>query len=121
MVGTVVILAFGDTRDARIYNPWLDFVGMGGLEYISYKILLGKAGALAKNADLASENVKASFAAVRFIVNVGWSIYSFDHLLRYLLGSLDDSTVNSVYNLADFPTKAPIHLATFQVFVGQPG
>ena len=50
---------------------------------------------------MASENVKASFAAVRFIVNVGWSIYSLGYLFRYLMGSLDDGAINSVYNLAD--------------------
>ena len=46
LVVTVVMTAFGYTRGARIYNPWLDFVGMGGLEYISYKHLIGQSWCL---------------------------------------------------------------------------
>jgi len=112
LVGTVVMLAFGYAGEARICDPWLGFlVGMGGWGYILYEIFSGEAGALAEKADSVGENVKTSFATMRFIVSVGWSIYPLGYLFGYLMGSVDDSVLNLVYNLADFINKIAFCLA----------
>ena len=83
-------MTFYLTKEARIDNPLLDFaVGMGGWT-TSHTNLIGQIGCLAGDAYLTCENVRASFAAVRLIVSIGWSIYPLGHLVRYLMGSLDD-------------------------------
>jgi len=112
LVGTVVMLAFGYAGEARICDPWLGFaVGMGGWGYILYEIFFGEAGSLAEGGDKVSENVKTSFATMRFIVTVGWSIYPLGYLFGYLMGRVDDSALNLVYNLADFVNKIAFCLA----------
>merc|ERR1712014_572570 len=51
------------------------------------------------------EYVKASFATMRFIVTVGWSIYPLGYFFGYLMGQVEDSSLNLVYNLADLVNK----------------
>merc|ERR1712188_12713 len=60
----------------------------------------GEAGKVAGTG--VSENVKASFGTMRFIVSVGWSIYPLGYFFGYLMGGVADCTLNLVYNLADF-------------------
>ena len=42
---------------------------------------------------------------MRFIVAVGWSIYSLDYFFGYVLGTVDDNIFNFNYNLADMLNK----------------
>ena len=62
---------------------------MGEWSYILYETFSGEAGALIEEADSASEDVKASFAAMRYVVGIGWSIYLLGYLFRYLTGSVE--------------------------------
>merc|ERR1711998_346341 len=88
LIGTVVMLAFGYVGEAGIINPWVGFmVGMAG------------------SGDKVNENVKSSFNTMRIIVTAGWSIYPLGYFFGYLLGSVNDSILNLVYNLADFLNK----------------
>merc|ERR1712072_543558 len=69
----------------------------------------GEAGKVAGTG--VSENVKASFGTMRFIVSVGWSIYPLGYFFGYLMGGVADCTLNLVYNLADFVNKIAFCLA----------
>jgi len=39
------------------------------------------------------------------IVTVGWAIYPAGYLFGYLLGAVDDTILNVVYNIADMVNK----------------
>merc|ERR1712004_465137 len=85
--------------------------GMAGWAFILYEIFLGEAGTVAATGDKISEAVKTSFSTMRFIVSIGWSIYPLGYFFGYLMGSVDDSALNLVYNLADFINKIAFCLA----------
>jgi len=112
LVGTVVMLAAGYCGEAGFVNAWCGFiVGMAGWGFILYEIFLGEAGSVAASGDKVSEHVKTSFGTMRFIVTVGWSIYPLGYFFGYLLGGVDDDSLNLVYNLADFINKIAFCLA----------
>jgi len=112
LLGTVVMLAFGYCGEAGFVNAWLGFMaGMAGWGYILFEIFLGEAGSVAASGDKVSEHVKTSFATMRFIVTVGWSIYPLGYFFGYLMGSVNDDALNLVYNLADFVNKIAFCLA----------
>jgi len=112
LIGTCVMLAFGYSGEAGFVNAWLGFmVGMAGWGFILFEIFMGEAGSVAASGDKVNENVKTSFATMRFIVTAGWSIYPLGYLFGYLLGSVNDDALNLVYNLADFVNKIAFCLA----------
>merc|ERR1711988_940440 len=112
LIGTVVMLAFGYAGEAQFVAPAAGFVGgMCGWGYILFEIFAGEAGAVAASGDKVNEYVKASFSTMRFIVTVGWSIYPLGYFFGYLQGAVEDSTMNLVYNLADFVNKIAFCLA----------
>merc|ERR1712022_102117 len=101
--------------EAGIINAWIGFAcGMAGWGFILFEIFLGEAGSVAASGDKVNEYVKASFNTMRFIVTVGWSIYPLGYFFGYLLGSVNDSALNLVYNLADFVNKIAFCLAIWQ-------
>merc|ERR1719326_1002203 len=85
--------------------------GMCGWGFILAEIFTGEAGSVAASGDKVSEYVKTSFSTMRFIVTVGWSIYPLGYFFGYLLGSVNDDSLNLVYNLADFVNKIAFCLA----------
>merc|ERR1712029_1183579 len=112
LLGTVVMLAFGYSGEAGFVNPWMGFiVGMAGWAYILQEIFLGEAGSVAASGDKVNQYVKSSFATMRLIVTVGWSIYPIGYFVGYLMGAVRDSDLNLVYNLADFVNKIAFCLA----------
>merc|ERR1711884_897571 len=112
LIGTVVMLAAGYAGEAGFVNAWLGFaVGMAGWGFILFEIFVGEAGNVAASGDKVNEYVKASFSTMRIIVTVGWSIYPLGYFFGYLLGGVDDSALNLVYNLADFVNKIAFCLA----------
>lgn len=48
---------------------------------------------------------------MRFIVSVGWSIYPLGYFFGYLCHSVDQASLNAVYNIADFVNKIAFCLA----------
>jgi len=42
---------------------------------------------------------------MRMIVTVGWSIYPLGYLFGYLLGAVDETFLNVIYNIADLVNK----------------
>merc|ERR1712107_974575 len=112
LLGTVVMLAAGYMGEAGFVNAWVGFiVGMAGWGFILFEIFMGEAGSVAADGDKLSVHVKTSFATMRFIVTAGWSIYPLGYFFGYLLGGVDDSSLNLVYNLADFVNKIAFCLA----------
>merc|ERR1711974_19822 len=99
LLGTVWMLAAGYCGEA----------GLAGWAFILFEIFAGEAGKTA--ADGSNKYVAASFTTMRFIVSVGWSIYPLGYFFGYLMGAVEDSALNLVYNLADFVNKIAFCLA----------
>merc|ERR1712137_783093 len=80
-----------------------------GWAYILFEIFAGEAG---KESEALGGHVKTAFDIMKFIVTIGWSIYPLGYFFGYLQSGVDDSTLNLVYNLADFVNKIalPRHL-----------
>jgi len=112
LLGTVVMLAAGYMGEAGFVNAWVGFiVGMAGWGFILFEIFVGEAGKVAAAGDKVNEYVQASFQTMRLIVTVGWSIYPLGYFFGYLMGGVEDSALNLVYNLADFVNKIAFCLA----------
>merc|ERR1711907_170906 len=110
LLDTVAMLTFGYAGETQTVSPMAGFVlGMAGWGFILFEIFAGEAGKIAGTG--VSENVKASFGTMRFIVSVGWSIYPLGYFFGYLMGGVADCTLNLVYNLADFVNKIAFCLA----------
>ncbi|MBL6687041.1 MAG: bacteriorhodopsin [Pseudomonadales bacterium] len=102
LVGTLVMLIFGYLGEAGVMNATLGFwLGMVGWAVIIYEIFAGEAG----KAAAATESVKAAFGYMRLIVLVGWAIYPIGYVMGYMMGGVDEGSLNMVYNLADFVNK----------------
>merc|ERR1711976_599693 len=114
LLGTVAMLAFGyggETHSLGPFGAWLGFVlGLSGWGYILFEIFAGEAGQLAGGGGV-NKYVASSFKTMRFIVTIGWSIYPLGYFFGYLMGSVDDSALNLVYNLADLVNKIAFCLA----------
>ena len=48
---------------------------------------------------------QAAFNALRLIVTVGWAIYPLGYAVGYFGGGIDTSSLNLIYNVADFVNK----------------
>jgi len=115
LVGTIVMLAFGYMGESHQVNPWQGFmVGMAGWAFILAEIFVGPAGSLAANGDKISPAVSSAFSTMRLIVTAGWAIYPLGYYFGFLMGSVNDSALNLVYNLADFVNKIAFCLAIWQ-------
>jgi len=111
LLGTVAMLSFGYAGEAGFLPAIVGFVfGMAGWMYILMEIFKGEAGTVAADG-ISNKHVQASFNTMRFIVTVGWSIYPLGYFFGYLLGAVQDSPLNLVYNLADFVNKIAFCLA----------
>merc|ERR1711982_70646 len=109
LIGTVVMLAAGYMGEAGFVNAWAGFiVGLCGWGFILFEIFAGEAGKVVADVN---EYVKQSFNTMRIIVSVGWSIYPLGYFFGYLMGGVEDSILNLVYNLADFVNKIVFCLA----------
>merc|ERR1712185_551303 len=113
LIGTVLMLAFGYVGEAGIINAWVGFmVGMAGWAFILFEVFAGEGGKEAGGE--ISPHVKSAFNTMRIIVTAGWCIYPLGYFFGYLLGSVNDSILNLVYNLADFVNKIAFCLAIWQ-------
>jgi len=109
LLGTVAMLAFGYMGETGALEAWIGFIfGMFGWFYILKEIFTGEAGGVAGEC---SQAVKEAFNNMRFIVTVGWSIYPLGYFFGYLLGTVDQTFLNVLYNVADFINKIAFVLA----------
>jgi len=107
--GTVIMLAFGYSGEIKAMDPHVAFFGgLCGWAFILFEIFAGEAGGSVGGC---SEAVATSFNNMRLIVTVGWSIYPLGYLFGYLLGSVSETLLNVIYNIADFVNKIAFVLA----------
>jgi len=103
LLGTVVMLVCGYLGEISVLPPWVGFAGgMAGWVFILAEIFLGEAGGTAADCTPA---IASAFSNMRLIVTVGWAIYPAGYLFGYLLGAVDDTVLNVIYNVADFVNK----------------
>merc|ERR1712185_261744 len=103
LVGTVIMLLFGYLGEIAVLPAWPAFMGgLAGWAFILFEIFAGEAGGAVGGC---SEAVASSFNNMRMIVTLGWSIYPLGYLFGYLLGAVDETFLNVIYNIADFVNK----------------
>ena len=105
LIGTLIMLIGGFMGEAEYINATVGFViGMAGWIYILYEVFAGEAAQASAASN--SAGMKSAFNALKWIVSIGWSIYPIGYFLGYLSGAgADASTLNWVYNLADYINK----------------
>ena len=114
LVGTLVMLLGGYLGESEVISSTLGFIiGMIGWAVIIWEIFGGEAS---KAAD-ANAGIKSAFNALRIIVLVGWAIYPLGYVFGYMLGSVDQGSLNLIYNLADFVNKILFGLIIWNVAV----
>ena len=112
LVGTLVMLIGGYLGEVQIVSALLGFiVCMIGSAVIIWEIFRGEAS----QASESKEGIKSAFNALRIIVLVGWAIYPLGYVFGYMLGSVDDGSLNIIYNLADFVNKILFGLIIWSV------
>jgi bacteriorhodopsin len=110
LFGTVGMLASGYMGEAQFIPAPAGFVaGMCGWGFILFEIFAGPASAACSQS--VNKYVQESFATMRIIVSLGWSIYPLGYFFGYMMGSVNASTLNLVYNLADLVNKIAFVLA----------
>jgi len=103
LVGTVLMLSFGYMGETGVLPPLVGFAcGLAGWFFILFEIFMGEAGGLAKDC---SPAIATSFNNMRLIVTVGWAIYPAGYYFGYMVGAVDEKTLNVIYNIADFVNK----------------
>merc|ERR1712048_1490214 len=106
---TVALLAFGYLGETSVLPAWPAFgLGLAGWAFILFEVFAGEAGGTVSGC---SEAVATSFNNMRLIVTVGWAIYPAGYLFGYLLGAVDETFLNVIYNIADFVNKIAFVLA----------
>merc|ERR1712178_569822 len=109
LIGTVIMLFFGYLGEIYLLPAMVGFIGgLCGWFFILFEIFMGEAGGTAGEC---SEAVKTSFNNMRLIVPLGWCIYPLGYLFVYLLGAVDETFLNVIYNIADFVNKIAFVLA----------
>ena len=102
-VGSLVMLIFGYMGEAGLMTALPAFViGCLAWLYMIYVLWFGE-GRVAVNTTSAS--VQTAYNTMMWIIIVGWAIYPAGYVFGYLLGAVDASSLNLIYNLADFVNK----------------
>ena len=102
-VGALVMLIFGYMGEAGLMDALPAFViGCLAWIYMIYLLWLGE-GRTAVNTTSAS--VQTAYNTMMWIIIIGWAIYPAGYVFGYLLGAVDSSSLNLIYNLADFVNK----------------
>tara|TARA_B100000959_G_scaffold164171_1_gene172063 strand:- start:253 stop:1020 length:768 start_codon:yes stop_codon:yes gene_type:complete len=120
LIGSLIMIIGGYLGEAEYISRILGFlIGMGGWIYILYEIFSGEAGRAA--AKSGSKPFATAFSALRMIVTVGWAIYPLGYIFGYLAGSLDQESLNVIYNLADFINKIAFGLIIWAAAISSSG
>ena len=112
LISSLVMLIAGYLGEAGLAPVLPAFViGCAAWLYIIYEIFAGETSKI----NAASGNVasQTAFSAMKWILTVGWLIYPVGYYLGYLGGGVDASSLNLVYNLADFVNKILFGLVIF--------
>ena len=120
LIGSVVMLVGGYAGEAGYINAMLGFIiGMAGWIYVLYEVFSGEAGKAA--AKSGNKGLVTAFGAMRMIVTVGWAIYPLGYVFGYLTGGVDATSLNVIYNIADFLNKIAFGLVIWAAAVQQSG
>ena len=96
LLGSLVMLIFGFMGEAGIMSAMPAFViGMLAWIYMIYVLYMG-AGKAAMATTSAS--VQTAYNSMLLIIVVGWAIYPIGYVAGYLMGAVDSSTLNLIYN-----------------------
>ena len=119
LFGSLFMLIFGYLGEAQLMNVTLAFaLGMIGWAVIIYEIFVGAAGSAAKSVAPA---VASAFNSMRLIVLIGWAIYPIGYVWGYMMGGVDEASLNLVYNLADFVNKILFGLIIWHLAIKESG
>jgi len=114
------MLIGGYMGEAGYINAMLGFIiGMAGWIYILYEVFSGEAGKIA--AKTGNKPLATAWGAMRMIVTIGWAIYPLGYIFGYLTGGVDATSLNVIYNLADFINKIAFGLVIWSAAVSQGG
>ena len=115
LVGSLVMLGAGFAGEAGLAPALPAFVvGMLGWLYMIKELYMGEGKAAVSTA---SPAVNSAYNAMMMIIVFGWSIYPLGYVAGYLMGAVDASTLNLIYNLADFVNKILFGLIIWNVAV----
>ena len=103
LLGSLVMLIFGFMGEAGMMPAMPAFIiGMLAWIYMIYVLYMGAGRAAVATT---SASVQTAYNSMLWIIVVGWSIYPIGYVAGYLMGAVDSSTLNLIYNLADFVNK----------------
>ena len=104
LIGSLVMVGGAYAGETGYVKPIFGLVvSIGGWVFVLYEIFSGEAGKAA--AKSGNKIFVTAFGILRMIVTVGWCIYPLGYVFGYLIGSVDDNSLNIIYNLADFVNK----------------
>ena len=110
LIASIVMLVGGYLGETGLWAPSVGFaVGMIAWIYIIYEIFLGETAAA--NASSGNAASQSAFNTIKWIVTVGWAIYTVGYALGYFAGGVNNEALNIVYNLADLINKTAFGLA----------
>jgi hypothetical protein len=103
LLGSLVMLIFGFMGEAGMMAAMPAFIiGMLAWIYMIYVLYMGAGRAAVATT---SASVQTAYNSMLWIIVVGWAIYPIGYVAGYLMGAVDSSTLNLIYNLADFVNK----------------
>ena len=103
LLGSLVMLIFGFMGEAGMMPAMPAFIiGMLAWIYMIYVLYMGAGRAAVATT---SASVQTAYNSMLWIIVVGWAIYPAGYVFGYLMGAVDSSTLNLIYNLADFVNK----------------
>ena len=115
LLGSLVMLIFGFMGEAGIMAAMPAFViGMAAWLYMIYVLYMGAGKSVVSTT---SASVQTAYNSLLLIIVVGWSIYPLGYVFGYLMGAVDASTLNLIYNLADFVNKILFGLVIWKAAV----
>jgi bacteriorhodopsin len=102
-VGSLAMLIFGYMGEAGLMSALPAFI-IASLFwiYLIYTLWMGEGRSAVSTT---SPSVQTAYNTMMWIIVVGWAIYPAGYVFGYLLGTVDASSLNLVYNLADFVNK----------------
>ena len=117
LISSLVMLIAGYLGEAGIAPVLPAFViGVAAWLYIIYEIFAGETAKA--NSASGNEAAQTAYSAMKWIVTIGWVIYPAGYYLGYLTGGgVDASSLNLIYNLADFVNKILFGLVIYAAAV----
>ncbi len=104
LIASLTMLIGGYLGESGYIQVFVGFIILAaGWIYILFELFSGEAGRAASKSG--NRPLSNAFASMRMIVTIGWAIYPLGYLFSRLPSGIDPSTLNVVYNLADFVNR----------------